>query len=131
MLLDKSIRSCPMIYLKFSLLHSSNVQYDSWNLQLQIIEFPAVRRTQPCTKKVKISSTTHVQLLQWYMVNNNNNTAARYHITLGKAFEMVLFIPAYISLQLVKKIYETSAKKKYYLHSYKKGILHSKNENPQ
>ena len=29
------------------------------------IEFPAVRRTQLSTKKAKISSTTHVQLLQW------------------------------------------------------------------
>ena len=26
---------------------------------------PAVRRTQPTTKKAKISSTTHVQMLQW------------------------------------------------------------------
>ena len=31
----------------------------------QIIEFPAVRRTQPSTKNANISSTTHVQLLQW------------------------------------------------------------------
>ena len=28
-------------------------------------ELPAVRRTQPITKKAKISLTTHVQLLQW------------------------------------------------------------------
>ena len=30
-----------------------------------IIELAAVRRTHPSTKKAKISSTTHVQLLQW------------------------------------------------------------------
>ena len=34
-------------------------------MKFQIIEFPAVRRTQPSTKKAEISSTTHVQLLQW------------------------------------------------------------------
>ena len=28
-------------------------------------ELPAVRRTQPITKKAKISTTPHVQLLQW------------------------------------------------------------------
>ena len=35
-------------------------------------EFPAVRRTQPITKKAKISSTTHVYCYNGYMVNNNN-----------------------------------------------------------
>ena len=30
------------------------------------LELPAVRRTQPTTKKAKISSTTHVQMLQWF-----------------------------------------------------------------
>ena len=29
------------------------------------MELPVVRRAQPSTKKAKISSTTHVQLLQW------------------------------------------------------------------
>ena len=37
----------------------------SGSAKFQIIKFPAVRRTQPSTKKAKISSTTHVQLLQW------------------------------------------------------------------
>ena len=31
-------------------------------------------QTQPTTKKAKISSTTDAQLLQWFMVNNNNIT---------------------------------------------------------
>ena len=34
--------------------------YKIWQIGL-----PAVRRTQPTTKKAKISSTTHVQMLQW------------------------------------------------------------------
>ena len=29
------------------------------------MELPAVRRSQPITKKANISSTAHVQLLQW------------------------------------------------------------------
>ena len=35
-------------------------------------ELPAVRKTQPITKKIKISSTTHVHCFNGYMVNNNN-----------------------------------------------------------
>ena len=44
-------------------------------LQFSTKELSAVRRTQLIAKNTKISSTTHVQLLQWfigYMVNNNN-----------------------------------------------------------
>ena len=38
----------------------------------QIKELPAVRRTQPITKKADISSTTHVHCYNGYMVYNNN-----------------------------------------------------------
>ena len=44
--------------LDFFLLKSSEISF-------HINGLPAERRTQPTTKKAKISSTTHVQMLQW------------------------------------------------------------------
>ena len=43
-------------------------------------ELPAVRRTQPITKKAKISSTTHVHCYNGYMVNNNNKQKMHLYI---------------------------------------------------
>ena len=42
-----------------------------------------MRRTQPITKKAKISSTTHVHCYNGYMVNNNTDLVA-VHVESGE-----------------------------------------------
>ena len=56
--------------IKIYILQSSSIV--SIHSFIFIKELPAVRRTQPITKKAKISSTTHIHCYNGYMVNNNN-----------------------------------------------------------
>ena len=52
-------------FITFYVVTSMKLWNEEKNLFRVLLDFPAVRRTQPTTKKAKISSTTHVQMLQW------------------------------------------------------------------